>query len=169
IERAIAALETAELIFLLFDRTRPLEKEDQIVLEKVLEKKGSAVILPVLTKSDLPSVLDLSALPFEKEEYFVTGEGLADLTPLIDKIEKAFISDEAALREGRILTNARQKSVLVRGMELVREGMEQIENGEKDVASLTLEAALAAFMEIDGKSAGEKILDEVFSRFCIGK
>lgn len=169
IERAIAALETAELIFILLDQARPLEKEDRLVLEKVMEKKESAVILPVLTKSDLPALLDLTTLPFATEEYFVTGEGVTDLTPLIEKIEKAFISDEAALREGRILTNARQKSILVRGMELVREGMEQIKNGEKDVASITLEAALAAFMEIDGKSAGEKILDEVFSRFCIGK
>lgn len=168
IERAIGAVKDAELVFVLFDRSRPLEDEDRLVLKEVLAKDGG-VVVPILTKSDLPAVLDLSELPFDLDSYFVSDSEKCDFSSLVERIEKAFISDEAALREGRILTNARQKSDLVKGMTLVSEAVNQIQSGLKDVASLTLEAALGAFLEIDGKSAGEKILDEVFSRFCIGK
>jgi tRNA modification GTPase len=168
IERAIGAVKDAELVFVLFDRSRPLEDEDRLVLKEVLAKDGG-VVVPILTKSDLPAVLDLSELPFDLDSYFVSDPEKCDFSSLVERIEKAFISDEAALREGRILTNARQKSDLVKGMTLVSEAVNQIQSGLKDVASLTLEAALGAFLEIDGKSAGEKILDEVFSRFCIGK
>jgi tRNA modification GTPase len=168
IERAIGAVKDAELVFVLFDRSRPLEDEDRLVLKEVLAKDGG-VVVPILTKSDLLAVLYLSELPFDLDSYFVSDSDKCDFSSLVERIEKAFISDEAALREGRILTNARQKSDLVKGMTLVSEAVNQIQSGLKDVASLTLEAALGAFLEIDGKSAGEKILDEVFSRFCIGK
>jgi tRNA modification GTPase len=122
-----------------------------------------------LTKGDLDVVLDLSKLPFKDEEYFRFNREKIDTEKLIEAIETAFISDSVALREGRILTNARQKADLIRAMELVGEAIFQIQTGEKDVASLTLESALSALLEIDGKEAGEKILHDVFSRFCIGK
>ncbi len=167
IERALSAIVDAELIFALFDLSRPLEEDDRLILDRIAEK--DAVVIPVLTKRDLPEKLDRTCLPFPSESFFVIGEGECDFKPLIETIEAAFISDEAALREGRILANARQKSCLIRGVELISEAKQQILGQEKDVASLTLESALAAFLEIDGKSAGEKILDEVFSRFCVGK
>ena len=46
---------------------------------------------------------------------------------------------------------------------------EQILMNANDLASLTMEEALSALLEVDGKSAGDMILDQVFSRFCIGK
>jgi len=47
--------------------------------------------------------------------------------------------------------------------------MEEIASSMKDVASLTLESALSALKEMDGQNVGEMILDQVFSRFCVGK
>jgi tRNA U34 5-carboxymethylaminomethyl modifying GTPase MnmE/TrmE len=67
------------------------------------------------------------------------------------------------------LTNARQKAQVVKTRDLLLQAKEQILENAKDLASLTLEEALAAILETDGKSAGEMILDQVFSRFCVGK
>ncbi len=169
IERALSALHEAEIVFALFDISRPLEEDDQIVLDALANLDKDVLLIPVLTKSDLESKLDLDQLPFAKETCLVISQTDVSLSLFVEKVEKAFISDESALREGRIITNARQKSNLVKGLNLILEGIDQIANSQKDLASLTLESALAAILEIDGKSAGEKILDEVFSRFCIGK
>lgn len=169
IGKALSAIEEAELVFAIFDVSRPFEEDDRIVLEAIRKNRDRAVILPILMKNDLEKVLDLSQFPFAPEEFFRLSKDERDFSGLIEKIESAFIRDEGALREGKILTNARQKSNLVKVCQCLEEVEFNISSGAKDLATLSLESALASLLEIDGKSAGDKILDEVFSRFCIGK
>lgn len=168
-ERALEAVKGAEVIFALFDLSRPMEDDDQKVLGALREKDENALVIPVFTKTDLPP-------HFNKEGVLNLGNCLEfsavkelDLASLVEIVEKAYISDERELKEGRVLTNARQKAALSRVILLLEEAVSQIQGGAKDLASLTLEATLAALLSIDGKEAGEKILDQVFSRFCIGK
>ncbi|MBR2616105.1 MAG: tRNA uridine-5-carboxymethylaminomethyl(34) synthesis GTPase MnmE [Clostridia bacterium] len=169
IEKAVRAVSEAEVIFFVLDRSREFSDDDKALLSAVLRRQEDALVIPVLNKCDLPSALDLCELPFEKDAYFSCGHDLLDIDELVRRVEERFISDESALREGRVITNARQRSALICAISLLKEAIDQIRRGDKDVASLTLESALAAFLEIDGKSAGEKILNEVFSRFCVGK
>lgn len=169
IRRAFAAIEEAELIFALFDLSRPFDREDRIVLERLEMQKEKSVILPVFTKNDLPQLLDRSYVASLGEGIEISAYRTPQFRELIDFVEKHFISDEAALREGAILTNARQKAGVEKTRDLILEAKEQILASAKDLASLTMENALASLLDIDGKSAGEKILDQVFSRFCVGK
>ncbi len=168
IEKAIEALDQAELIFALFDLSRPFESDDEKILSFVKEKSG-AVLIPVFTKSDLPRALDSEMLDYFADPVLISNQNESNFEELIARVEKAFISDEAALRDGRILSNARQKGAVARAGELLELAITQILSSEKDIASLTLEEALSVLLEVDGKSAGEIILNEVFSRFCIGK
>jgi tRNA modification GTPase len=167
IERSLHSMKEAELIFALFDRSRPLDEQDRIVLQ-ALKECTDAVVFPILTKGDLPSELDEGELPFA-DPCFLLAPDLLWKEELCRLVEERFIQDEAALREGRILTNARQKASLEKALFLLEEAKEQICFSAKDLASLQLEAALAALYEIDGKAVGEMILNQVFSRFCIGK
>ncbi|MBR2634079.1 MAG: tRNA uridine-5-carboxymethylaminomethyl(34) synthesis GTPase MnmE [Clostridia bacterium] len=169
IDRALAAVRESELVFALFDSSRPFEKEDELVLEALSSLEEGSVVIPVLTKKDLPQRLELDRLPFSPEEMLSFEKDAEDLSELAFRVEKVFISDEFALREGRIITNVRQKTNLSKCIILLEEAIDQVLTGCKDLASLSLESALAVLLEVDGKSAGEKILDEVFSRFCIGK
>lgn len=169
IEKALSALRDAELVFALFDLSRPLEDDDRRILEFLGTIEDNAKIIPIFTKSDLPQLLprqDFEALgpgfsfSFKEENIFDN---------LFAEIERHYISDFAAFHEGRVLTNARQKAQIIKTRELLLSAKEQILSGAKDLASLTLEEALAAILETDGKSAGDMILDQVFSRFCVGK
>lgn len=168
IEKTFATLRDAELIFALFDSSRPLEEDDRIVLRS-LQSVTDALVIPVLTKQDLPQAIGASDLDLKQPAAFFRFDGEMDFSALISRVEAHFISDEAAYREGEILVNARQQAGVLRCRELISEASLQIQNGYKDIASLTLESALASLLEIDGKSAGETILNEVFSRFCVGK
>lgn len=169
IEKAMEALDQAELIFALFDLSRPFESDDEKILSFLKDKEESAVLIPVFTKSDLERKLDTEKLLPLGNAIYISREEKNGLNEIVSCVEKAFISDESALREGRILSNARQKGAVSRASELIGLAVNQIQNSEKDLASLTLEEALSVLLEVDGKSAGDLILNEVFSRFCIGK
>ncbi len=169
IEKALDAIDDAEMIFALFDGSRPWEAPDDILLEKLKENGNCAVVIPIITKSDLPLHLDLSKLACLGETLSFSVVQEPEFSSLIERIEQAFLSDEAALREGQIISNTRQRASLEQTKAGITQALEQIRFGQKDLASLSLEGALSALLEIDGKSAGEQILDAVFSRFCVGK
>lgn len=167
IDRALQYVSDAELVFALFDGSEPFGDDDARVLSYLLEQKD-VFIIPIVTKSDLHKVLDLKRIAPLGEPVFISEKN-PSLDSIARIVEKNYIFDEAALHEGRIIANARQRATLERAKSLLLEAEEQIMIHEKDVASLTLEAALAAVLEIDGREAGDKILDSVFSRFCVGK
>ena len=169
IERAYSALQAAELVFALFDASRPLEEDDRRVIEFLRENCETAKVIPILTKSDLPTVFPEKEISVFGAPYEFSFVGEPDFSQLFRDIEGYYISDEVALREGRVLTNARQKAQLVKARDLILLAKEQIFSSAKDLASLTLEEALSAILEIDGEKAAELILDQVFSRFCVGK
>ncbi len=169
IEKALSALNEAELVFALFDSSRPLEEDDRKIIEALRTVRDRAHIIPILTKCDLPVVLSREDLASFDAHFSFSFSEDCDLEALFSEIERSFISDSAALREGRVLTNARQKAQVVKARDLLLLALKQIVENTKDLASLTLEEALAAIFETDGKSAGEMILDQVFSRFCVGK
>ena len=169
IEKAFSVLQGAELVFALFDLSRPLEEDDKRILDFLKGKQKSAKIIPILTKADLPIVFDSEAIKSFGKCFTYSFSQQNSLNALFEEIEKHYISDESALREGRILTNARQRAQIMKTKELLLSAKEQVQTDAKDLASLTLEEALSALLETDGKSAGEMILDQVFSRFCVGK
>ena len=86
------------------------------------------VLIPIFTKSDLQQQLDTSKiLPFGKG-ISISNHKNQNFDEIISSVERAFISDEAALREGRILSNARQKGAVSRASELIGLAVNQIQN-----------------------------------------
>ncbi len=170
IEKALSVLQEAELVFALFDLSRPIEEDDRTIIEALKSIQDRAKIFPIFTKADLSPTFSCADLEnFGVHFTFSFSSGDCNLDSLFAEIERYFISDSAALREGHILTNARQKAQIVKTRDLLEQAKNQILENAKDLASLTLEEALAAILETDGKSAGDMILDQVFSRFCVGK
>ncbi len=169
IEKALSMLNEAELIFALFDLSRPFEEDDRRIIEYLKTVRASAKIFSIFTKADLSKKFSCNELDEFSDGFTYSFSNKPLLDDLFDAIERYYISDSAALREGRVLTNARQKAQLVKMREFLILAKNQILDNTKDLASLTLEEALAAILETDGKRAGEMILDQVFSRFCVGK
>ncbi|MBR4288987.1 MAG: 50S ribosome-binding GTPase, partial [Clostridia bacterium] len=169
VERALSTVREAEVIFALFDLSRPLEEDDEKVIAALREKKDSSLIIPVFTKSDLNCVLDTDGLSEFGDALTFTNQCEMDFDEIVSRVERFYITDESDFKGGKILANARQKADLTRAIAQIDEISSQIISGAKDLASLTIEACLSTLLSIDGKEAGEKILDQVFSRFCVGK
>jgi tRNA modification GTPase len=161
--------ETADLIIVLLDGSCPLSNEDRKIMEG---NRGREIIL-VVNKSDLPTRLDdadLSAvlpgiLPLRISAKY--GRGIDDLK---DRIQTHACTDTDNSEADVIVTNLRHKLALERAAALIAQAQEGMADGEShELAALDIREALDCLGELAGTTTNEDVLDEIFSRFCIGK
>ena len=167
IERAMASMEEADLIIALFDASRPLDEEDLDIIERIKDKR----VICLLNKQDLGSVLDKKAMEAYFpgaviETSFIRDEGLVAVE---DLIESWFLT--GTLEEDEIqIYSLRHKLLLTEAVESLGKAVEDIRSGiGLDLAEVYIEDAFLKLGEITGQTAGEEVLDHVFSKFCIGK
>ncbi len=164
VSRAQKAMAQADLVLLVLDAGQPLSREDEELL--LNPPKGDFAV--VLNKSDLaprvtaqdisslcPSVtvLNLSAR---------TGEGMETL--------KNYLKNMAGDPSRLVLTTQRHISAARRGADSLRQAAKSLASGVPlDLAAVDMRDALYALGEITGDQVEERILDQVFSIFCVGK
>ncbi len=166
IERARDCAARAELILALFDGSRPLDAEDDEIF-KLLSDRDALILL---TKIDLPPVTTAEQLakkiPAAQviELSLKSGAGCDKLLSAIGErvgkidFEMSFVRDE------------READLLRRAVKHLREAQATIrQNIGVDFVSIDLRAALECLSDLTGESVGEDVLNEIFSKFCIGK
>lgn len=168
VQKAKEYLEQADLVIVVLDQSIPLEKEDEWLAERIKSRPHFVV----LNKSDLPSRLDkhdIFRLYPEEEVLEVSalqGEGIERLIEQIGKRIRAEMNPEDQM----ILVNARQKEGLKKvQLSLTRAHQSLKEGVSLDVIGLNLEEALREMEGILGTRVDEKVLDVIFSQFCLGK
>ena len=160
IERARDCAARAELILALFDGSREISAEDLEIL-KLIDGR-SAIIL--LTKADLPRAIDTARFENFIAISVKTGAGVEEfLDAIAEKVgsvnaEMNFVRDE---READLLRRA------VENLEEARVTLSK--NIGIDFVAIDLRAALELLSEITGESVTEDVINEIFSKFCIGK
>jgi tRNA modification GTPase len=166
IRRAKLQIERADLILFVLDHSSPLEEEDLSLLE---ELEGKRAIL-VLNKSDLPPFP--SKPPLEGFEEVVktsalTGEGIEELKEkMVSLIKKA---SSFGPPSEVVPLNTRHKTVLERARGRLISLKDHLEELPWDQVALELEGVMDDLGEVIGESASEEVLEEIFSRFCVGK
>jgi tRNA modification GTPase len=168
IERAEAALRDAELILAVFNGAEAPTDEDRALIETL--QGVSATVIAVVNKSDLGLV---DTAPYtESFANCVTlsaaeGKGLQSLA---ECVEGLFVDGRLDIREGAILTNARQHAAVLASLELVRRAIAALEMGAPiDMCCIDVEEAMSSLAEVDGREISEDIVSEIFSHFCVGK
>ena len=164
VERAKKALDQADVRLLVLDGARALDAEDAETL------MGLAPHAVVLTKGDLPPVVgedELSAAFPGVPRLTVcalSGEGMDALRRLIVSFAPATEDGGASLSQARHVEAAR------RACRSLDDAVRAIDNGlPLDLCAVDLSASLDALGEITGETMSEAVIDEVFSRFCVGK
>lgn len=161
--------DLTELVLALFDLSRPLDSSDRELI-LYLDSCKDKTVIPIFTKSDREKVL------CKKEVQDVLGEGYEISVKTGDGIEelkkaviKRFITEDTALEKGEVLTNVRQLTSLKKAEETLSSALSLVCGGMKDMAAIELESALNTVGELDSRSAMEKVVNEIFSKFCVGK
>lgn len=159
-------METAQLIFGVFDSSQELGPEDFSLLEELPGERTIGII----NKTDLPRRLSEEEirrrLPHVVSLSASRGEGMQELAEEVSTILDTKTFDPAA---GGLATQ-RQQEEARRGAEALSQGISALRGGMTlDAVTVCLEDALSALLEMTGERASEQIIDRVFETFCVGK
>lgn len=159
-------LERAELVLAVFDTSVPLNSDDLDIIEQCKAKKSVAI----LNKADLPAAADRevieNAFAFTVELSASTGAGREKLEQAVAEIMMTNEFDPAAA----CLTSERQRQCCIRAMGHIDEAIAAIQGGVTlDAVNVCADCAIDALLELTGEKATAAVVDEVFSRFCVGK
>ena len=166
VEKALKKLETADLILAVFDMGAEITAEDRELAEKCKGKNAVAI----LNKSDLEQRFDLSAISDNFSEIVTIsagqGEGLDRLKTAIENIYKlANINSDMG-----ILANERQRGCAVKAKASFEEALGALRAGATyDAVNILIDDGENYLLELTGERASEAVVNEVFSRFCVGK
>ena len=159
----------ADLVLIIIDQSRPLNKDDLDLVAKSRERKT----LLVLNKIDLPSRVNKSSLIRLLEDFpsvrisALTGQGIEDLRKAIRDL---VLAGEDAMTTAPIAPNLRHKEALMEASQNFRNAASSARKGLPwEIVAMDLHEGLRALGEITGESTSEEILDKIFSQFCLGK
>ena len=159
----------ADLVIAIFDSSKELTAEDEEILNIIKNKKS--IIL--LNKADLNSVLTENDAKFKEITENVikisalNGEGLEKLYNLISKM---FSLEEINVDNDVIVTNLRHKNLISKAIENVKKAKNTVqENMPIDIIAIFIKDILEDLGNITGEVVTEDIINEIFSKFCLGK
>ena len=165
IDKAKDYAKSAELILALFDSSKELSADDEEIF-KLIENKNSIILL---TKSDLSQVIsedNIKKFTDKKIIHLSVKNGMG-----FDKLFNAIVENIGGIDvENSFISDEREFDLLRRSLEHLQEAQTTLEkNIGIDFISIDLRVALELLSEITGESVSEDILNEIFSKFCIGK
>ena len=166
--KAKKTAEDADLILYVVDSSLPLDENDREIMG-ILSGRKSIVIY---NKTDLSPVVDITELK-EKTGSAVIPVSVVEetgITELEETIKKMFFRGEISFDNEVYITNARHKKALEEALESLNMVRFSIEAGmSEDFFSIDLMSAYESLGKIIGESVGEDLVNEIFSRFCVGK
>lgn len=165
VEKSLSLVNDADLIILVFNNNEKLTDEDKKLLEYTKEKKRIIVI----NKIDLENNLDISNL---KNERIVKISALKDsgIESLKNEINDMFNLEEINLGDFTYLSNSRQISLVKKAVEISKNLEDALNNDVPiDLLEIDIKEICEILGEIIGESYDDKLIDTLFSNFCLGK
>ncbi len=170
VNRALEAMRKSSIIIYLFDVHTLSAGDLKLELEKLKTHIGDSQLLPVGNKLDVENQHDLTAEFTEiKDILFISAKHHTNIDTLKNTLVAFF--DARTVNTGEtIVTNARHANALRNAhaaLEKVNHGLEQ--QVASDFLALDIRYALEELGQITGQVTNEDLLDNIFSKFCIGK
>jgi tRNA modification GTPase len=165
VERSRAAAQAADLVLLTIDAQAGWTIDDQVIYDSVRDRP----MILVVNKVDLVEDPDFSTLPIASVVKTVAAQG-SGIEALEQEILKAVKSGNLQAANLDVAINQRQAAALMRAQVALRDvGGAIAEQLPLDFWTIDLRTAIQALGEITGEELTESVLDQIFSRFCIGK
>jgi tRNA modification GTPase len=169
VEKASTAIKDADLVIIITDVAEGLTNADINLLETTKNKK----VLVLINKIDLATGTQIEEMQRALTKHGVVAVSLKDSTN-IEEIEENIIniilSDEISQNNEILVTNIRHKMLIDKALRSVEEACKSHENSMPlDMITIDINAAAQHLGCITGENASEDVLNEIFSRFCIGK
>ena len=163
VERSLTHLQEAQLVLAVFDISRPQEKEDAALLNML--PIGRTIC--VCNKSDLGTVWKPEGEFADIVCISAKNDDIQGLLSAVDGYIRniSFVSEESA-----VIANERQYRCLRDAVNGVQEALDALHSGMAyDAVTVCLDEAENALLQLTGERITDKVVDTVFSRFCVGK
>lgn len=159
-------IDSADLILAVFDVSRPLDSEDISLLEICQNKRCLAVI----NKTDLPSCFSKEQIEKYIPECVTLSAKNSENTDIIRTALEKLLGTEGLDFTQEMLAASRQYECARRAVECISEAIDALNMGlTVDAANVSIDCAISHLLTLTGKKASEEIVNEVFSKFCVGK
>ena len=169
VEKSIKLAEEADLVIAIFDSSKELTEEDIEIL-KLIENKKSIILL---NKNDLNPVIsenDEKLKKASKNILKISALNKTGIDELYEKISELFNLNEINLDNDILITNVRHKNIISKSLENVKKANETLNmNMPIDIITIYIKEILEDLGEITGEVVTEDIINEIFSKFCLGK
>ena len=163
VDKSLKQLDSADLVILVLNNNEKLSKEESDILEKLKDKN----YIVFINKNDLESKIVL-----QSEVDVVYGNTIKEngLDALKNKISEIFALNEIPKKDFTYISNARQLSL----MKLAKDSIDSAiiatkEDVPVDLIEIDITNARNYLGEIIGETYSDELIDELFSRFCLGK
>ena len=171
IARAEQRMDNADLVLFVLDASEPLTAEDDYIQARIAEKNGIVVLNKIDLLADHLPDKDLLPASWQKMPFAavsaLTGQGMPSLKA---QIVKAAIGDTNGRAEHSVLPNLRHEMALrssLQALDAVFDGMAK--DSPAELIALDLTESIRWLDRITGTDPSPDVLDQIFSRFCIGK
>lgn len=164
IEKSKDMVKIADIVLFVVDNSRELNSDDFDIIYALKDKK----VIVVVNKCDLNSKIDLTQIPFNNivKISSTTGENIDNLKELLySMVTQNNISNSAV-----VITNARHIDAIKKGLSCVKTALDSLNSGNMlDLVSIDIKNVWLHLGDITGNSNNEDIIDDIFSKFCVGK
>lgn len=168
VDKAKEQANEADLVIFVIDVSRELDDSDFEIMEMIRDKK--AVIL--LNKSDLTAIVtkDMIKSYIEKPMIEISAKEEKGIDEFEETVKKMFFHGEISFNDEVYITNIRHKTAIQDAYHSLQKVIVSIENDmPEDFYSIDLLDAYESLGSITGETIGEDLVNEIFSKFCMGK
>ncbi len=166
IKKALERIDTSSLVLAVFDSSKKLDDDDMMLIKACEGKKAVAVI----NKTDLEGAVDTNIIEnnFESTVYISAknNQGLSNLENAVKNI----LGVEEFDSSQPLIANRRQKLCIQNAYNNIDEALAAAQMGMTfDAINVMIDSAVDELLTLTGKKATEEVVNNIFSRFCVGK
>lgn len=166
IKKAIEKIDSASLILAVFDGSSPLNDDDRMLIESCKDKPCVAVV----NKTDLESCLEIDEIKAHFDNIVYISAKNQDGADALEKTVKSLLGVENFDSSQPILANKRQKLCVSNAYEHICQALDGAHMGiTYDAINVMIDSAVDELLSLTGKKATEEVVNNIFSRFCVGK
>lgn len=168
VDRAKMWIAEADLILYVVDASKPLEENDEKIMELIQDKK----VIVLFNKSDLEKRVDDGKIRerFGDSVIEISAKLEEGMDLLYEKIKEMFFHGEISFQNEVCITNMRHKTALQNALESIILAEQSFQDGmPEDFLSIDLMNAYEQLGFIIGESLEEDLVDKIFQEFCMGK
>ncbi len=164
VEKSLEIIDSADLVIFILNNNEEITEEEKRLLKKVKDKKHIIVI----NKIDLEKKLDRKKI--EDKYIEISVKENIGITEIKKEIKKLFNMGKLKTNDLTYLSSARSIALLHKALSSIDEALQEIEkNSPIDIIEFSLKVAWDYLGEVIGETYTDELLDELFSRFCLGK